>query len=84
MKHADAAVSASGTQLAQWQEQWAEAMSAIHLARDAREAEATGGDGEVRLSDLYDAIHLQLTPQGLYPSVRPFHIHRPTVSIALI
>ena len=44
-------------------------MSAIHLARDASEAEATGGDGEVRLSDLYDAIHLQLTPQGLYPSV---------------
>ncbi|MEF8704723.1 MAG: AAA family ATPase [Candidatus Accumulibacter sp. UW26] len=49
MKHADAAVSASGTQLAQWQEQWAEAMSAIHLAGDASEAEATA-----RLQQLSD------------------------------
>jgi uncharacterized protein YhaN len=41
MKHAEAAVSASGTQLEEWQSEWAEAMGAIRLASDASEAEAS-------------------------------------------
>ncbi len=41
LKHADAATSASGTQLDDWKRQWAQAMGTIRLAADASEEEAT-------------------------------------------
>jgi len=49
MKHADAAASASDTQLDDWKRQWAKAMGTIRLAADASEEEATA-----RLQQLSD------------------------------